>query len=343
MNMTSWRAMLLLAGLAWLVSSCEAAAQIDWRVSVKVVLRSDGTRPPGGILTTDAGVESALAAANELIGRFGRGYQYRLTEIVDLPGHANLLDQDCQVASSNILAGVQTNAGSYVWRNNAINVYITRTSDTEGCAFNGLLVLNFNTNPKVFVHESGHFFGLDHTQGRGCRGCDDPTPPGLPPGMCSIFPGDDQISDTLPDLQCWFRNDIATNFFGRFYTNLLAAEKIRVDNTTSNIMSYRPQFRDILTSGQLDRMADTSNDTRRNVASGLTWFVDRDNRCTGRTGSSACTNGTEGPLQTVTTGVNRASAGDIVLIRPGHYNEPMTISKAVTLRATRGDAVVGKP
>jgi hypothetical protein len=31
------------------------------------------------------------------------------------------------------------------------------------------------------------------------------------------------------------------------------------------------------------------------------------------------------------------------LIRPGNYNEPMTISKPVTLRATRGNATIGAP
>jgi nitrous oxidase accessory protein NosD len=41
--------------------------------------------------------------------------------------------------------------------------------------------------------------------------------------------------------------------------------------------------------------------------------------------------------------VNRANTGDIVLIRPGRYNEPMTINKAITLRATRGDALIGVP
>ena len=34
---------------------------------------------------------------------------------------------------------------------------------------------------------------------------------------------------------------------------------------------------------------------------------------------------------------------DMVLLRTGNYNEPQTITKALTLRATRGDAVIGKP
>jgi hypothetical protein len=344
MNMTSLRIALLGAALTLCVSPNDIAAQIDWRLSVKVVLRSNGTREPGGSLSTDAGIQAAVAGANDLIRKFGRGYQYRLTEIVDLPGQSSLLDQDCQVASSNIIVGAQSNPTSYAWRNNAVNAYITRTSDTEGCAFNGLLVLNYDTAHKVIVHEGGHFFGLNHTQGFRCGRCSDPLPIGFPPGTCSTIPGDDLIADTLPDLACWDREDISTNFFGRFYTNLLAGEKIRVDLTTSNIMSYRPAFRDVLTSGQLDRVADTSNTTRGNVATGTTWFVDRNNNCTGRTGSSSCTtNGTAGPFQTVTTGVNNAGAGDIVLIRPGNYNEPMTINKAITLRATRGDALIGIP
>jgi hypothetical protein len=193
------------------------------------------------------------------------------------------------------------------------------------------------------VHESGHHLGLNHTQGFRCGRCDEPTPSGFPPGTCSTISGNDGIDDTLPDLACWVRNDIATNWFNRNYTSLSAGEKIQVDNTTSNIMCYRPSQRSLFTSDQLDRVADVSNTTRSNIVTGLTWFVDRNNACTGRTGSSACTNGSQGPFQTVTTGVNNASAGDIVLIRRGNYNEPMTITKAVTLRATRGDAIIGKP
>ena len=320
-----------------------ALAQLEWRVSVKIVLQANGNRPPGGILITDIGIQTNINAANDFIRKFSRGYQYRLTEIVDLPGHSGLLDMDCEAASDSIIAGVQNNPASYLWRNNAVNVYITRASDTEGCAFNGLLVLNFNTDHKVIVHESGHHLGLNHTQGFRCGRCDDPTPSGFPAGTCSTIPGNDGINDTLPDLACWFRNDIATNWFNRTYVNLTPSEKIRVDNTTSNIMCYRPSMRTLFTSDQLDHIADISNTTRNNIATGNTWFVDRDNTCTARNGSSGCTNGTQGPFQTVTTGVNTAAAGDIVLMRPGNYNEPMTITKAITLRATRGDALVGKP
>ena len=35
--------------------------------------------------------------------------------------------------------------------------------------------------------------------------------------------------------------------------------------------------------------------------------------------------------------------GDIVLIRPGNYNEPGIYDKPVTLRATRGEISIGQP
>jgi len=49
------------------------------------------------------------------------------------------------------------------------------------------------------------------------------------------------------------------------------------------------------------------------------------------------------PWKTVASGIAAASAGgnDIVLVRPGSYDEPMTVTKPLTLRATRGTAVIG--
>jgi hypothetical protein len=50
-----------------------------------------------------------------------------------------------------------------------------------------------------------------------------------------------------------------------------------------------------------------------------------------------------GPYGTVGGGINAANNGDIVMIRPGTYVEPGTITKPVTLRATRGWATIGQP
>lgn len=323
-----------LAGTLIMVCSLfQVQAQIEVRLSIKVILDANGMRPTGGVLSTDDGIRNGVANANKSMASFGRGYQYRITEITNLPGHANLLDLTCQDASDFIDAVVQTNAVSYQWRTNAANVYVNKGADDISCAYNSLLVLKYSSS--AFLHEGGHHLGLAHTQGDGCKDCDTCT------NLMSDF-----INDTLPDRECWSSNQIASYSFPN-YPNLTPAQVTMVSNTFNNVMAYHGSdggSQRVLTPDQWDRIADYTRTNRTNIMNGKTLFVDRDNTCTGRTGSSACTtSGTAGPFQTVTVGVSTASAGDIVLIRPGHYNESMTISKAVTLRATRGDALVGTP
>jgi hypothetical protein len=45
----------------------------------------------------------------------------------------------------------------------------------------------------------------------------------------------------------------------------------------------------------------------------------------------------------VSDGVRSAQGDDIVLVRAGNYNEPMTITNHVTLRASRGNVSIGIP
>jgi hypothetical protein len=89
-------------------------------------------------------------------------------------------------------------------------------------------------------------------------------------------------------------------------------------------------------------MTDTSNGGRNNVATGFTRFVDHTSSCFIPNGSSGCSI-FGGPYHSVGDGINAANPGDIVMVRPGNYNEPMTISKPLTLRATRGNATIGVP
>jgi hypothetical protein len=92
-----------------------------------------------------------------------------------------------------------------------------------------------------------------------------------------------------------------------------------------------------LTEGQLDRWADTTLDFyRKKVCDGRTWFVDQ--RTPGPEGTSTY------PYASVSRAVSAANGngGDIILLRPGAYDEAVTISKPVTLRATRkGPASIG--
>lgn len=52
------------------------------------------------------------------------------------------------------------------------------------------------------------------------------------------------------------------------------------------------------------------------------------------------------PFNSVAAGINAAASSgrDIVLVRTENYNEQLTLSKPVTLRATRvGPAIIGIP
>jgi hypothetical protein len=330
-----WK-LLWLALCSFFLFALEARAQIEWRVSVKFILDANGHRPSGGRIDTDQDVRDQVDAANRLIDPFGRGYRFALAEIVDLSGYSAYFNTDRETSSSNLTVIANNNPASIVWRANALNFYVNAAPGVnDGITTTKLIVLGHNVTREAFTHESGHYLGLCHTHGCPCPTCDSTN--------CPVPPVSDRIADTLPDNTCWDQDDIATNWFNKIFANLNLAQQNMVSNTFNNIMCYHLN-RKVFTSDQLDELADTSNGSRNNLTTGFTWFVDRDNICISRDGSSACApNGTGGPFQTVTTGVSTAGAGDIVLIRPGHYNEPMTISKAVTLRATRGDALLGKP
>jgi hypothetical protein len=329
---------LLLVALMLLFSLSDTHAQLEVRLSIKVVLDANGNRPAGGTLSTDAGIQTSVDDANRALASFGRGFQFRITEITNLSGHAELLDLTCQDASDSIDAGVAANPTSYRWRNNAVNVYINKGDDNSSCAFNSLLVMKYTAGSGTFLHEGGHHLGLCHTQGCGCKTCPE----------CPTIESDN-IDDTLPDRECWELDDIATNSFGKVYANLTAAQQMMVSNTFNNIMSYHKasqgSTKDVLTSDQWDLIADYTRTNRANVMNGKTVFVDNTTpACSSRDGFSECFSASVGgPFLTVTQGITRASSGDIVLIRPGNYNERTTITKAITLRATRGNALIGKP
>jgi hypothetical protein len=188
----------------------------------------------------------------------------------------------------------------------------------------------------VQLHEIGHYFDLRHTQGD----------LGVTlHGQCGegyTTPGDDKVDDTIKDLPAWSRDEIAKYNFSVKYEKLNTEQKELVDEVAENVMSYhflKPIKANLqrLTEGQLDRWTDTTLDFyRRKVRDGRTWFVDRQ------------TAGNEGTSTYPYDSVNLAAAaandngGDIILLRPGEYHEAVTISKAVTLRATRkGPATIG--
>ncbi len=339
----------LAALLGLLLASCAAHAQIEWRISVKFILGPSGQRPSANagygassvFLTNDAAVIANIAQSNEWLDRNCRGYRFRLTEIQNVSGWSGFFNVSARdggnksaleaVATSNATTRTQ-----FHWRDNAINVYINNSSSGY-CSFPGdgsVIFAGATAYDALIIHEVGHFFSLAHThnteQFRNANG----TPCSDGCGCAQKIGGDDGIADTLLDNECWDRVALEAGNPG--------ASEFQLDNTFLNIMSYHlPQDR--FTTLQLDRIADTSNNARFNVASGRTRFVDRNCFTLFPSGGSECSV-FSGPHSTVGGGVAAATAGsDIVLIRSGTYIEPGTINKAVTLRATRGSVTIGNP
>ena len=318
----------------------QAEAQLRWRISVKFILNASGNRPPSGILNTDQEVQDQIDNANAVLASYGRGYQFQLTEIVDLSGVSQWYDNP-RDDKDLLEAAAEADKTLYAYRDNAINVYINGNSGSAICSFpptDDIIFMGQGSRSTSIFHESGHYFNLSHT----FNGQQDLNSNGTAcTNECAcaqnIGGGSDGCADTILDHTCWdTQNLIAQGNYGMNYSSLSAANQTRVDNVNFNIMSYHGT-RDRMTSDQWDRATDASNGSRFKAASGRTRFV-------ATTGNDTTGDGSSGNrYRTVARGVTVANSGDIVLLRTGNYDEPMTINKAVTLRATRGTAVVGIP
>ena len=338
-----------LIALLWLVPG-SASAQLEWRVSVKFILDEDGNRPAGGVpggldLTTNREIEDQVAWANDLLSQWSRGYQIDLTEILDVDDAPEWFERNARnfynKTELDLKAKLEPNRFHY--RSNAINVYVNNSDASGYCSRPGsgqVIMMGQGAREASFFHEVGHFFDLCHTQGCLCGGCeeDDNVPIigdiidqlWLP---CDVIPGDDNVPDTLPDIACWDQDDIASNSFGQNYLQLGNRQQDQVDDVFFNLMSYHAT-RNRLTLDQMDLMTDASNTSRIGVATGRTIFVDKDALGILPTGNSGA------PFEKIKNALEDASAGDILLIRAGTYTDKTTIRKKVTLRATRGNAVL---
>jgi hypothetical protein len=109
----------------------------------------------------------------------------------------------------------------------------------------------------------------------------------------------------------------------------------------NNLISYHCDRTDdfTLTNGQLDRWADVAREFRAPLCSGVTYFVDKH-----AANSSPYDGYSDDPYHTVSAGISAAAGhgGDVVVIRTGSYKEPTTITKRLTLRASRGVVVIGQ-
>ena len=329
--------------LALLLAPMLGQAQLEWRISVKLIADVNGNPPPSAFNN----ISNEIVLANQLLDGYGRGYQFAITEVLTLTGVSQWYNIQARNNSNKLAlqAVARANPGLYAWRNNTINLYVANS--TSGvCSFpddgDELVLVGANAYRTLVLHECGHFFNLIHTHENEQFLNANTSPCTNGCGCARLIPGDsDVVGDTAPDHTCFgSENAVALGAYGDFYRNLTATQQFLTRNTWQNIMSYHDQnVLNILTSDQLDRATDAANGPRSFVTSGRTRYV----ATWGNDGivNSGLASGAR--LRNVSTAVVRAAGGDVVLVAGGTYNEPQVISRPLTLRATRGDATIGAP
>lgn len=274
------------------------------------------------------------------------------------PASADLPNKNFEIVA-------KANKEMYGWNDNAINLYFNNKgwsranfpSSGRALVISGYGIFDYvdTANPAETVapsykvagnllHEFGHFFELYHTHDED--------------GMSDTAPDQGSPTDAAARDETYTRNQIAQFAYGNNYAFISPANQVRVDNSANNAMAYHQLFYDdfasskvvpdaerfgptrfLFTEQQMDRWGDYANDERRSVASGRTWFVDRNDAGPSHDGSLA------DPYNTLLGGIVAANANgnDIILMRPGNYTSS-SITKPVTLRATRQGAVtITKP
>lgn len=340
--------------LILLVGTSAAPAQyINVRVSAKFILNTNGI-PASGTYAHSEGWRPAIDNANAGNARLWRGFRYQYPTFDGfVGGYSQYYDLDATEAMM-FEYSIRTNAAQTGWRTDALNVYLVNRNlgdatnlSCAGWASNpeDLIAANapFNTMKgritvfctsmagapgselSIVSHEFGHHMGLIHTWGND-RVADtvvdaDPTP-------CE--------QSSVPDwCSCKYSNTLVKAVAEGWSPTVLTM-------ATNNLMSYHcDNDNDFdLTEGQLDRWADIARRYLAAEMTGVTYFVDRNNSQSGNDGYST------NPHKTVQAGVAAAttSSGNILIVRPGNYNEQITINQPVTLRATRAGWVsIGKP
>lgn len=345
-----------------------AGAKSGWsditvRISVKAVLNpATGLRQPG---VSDLTFSNTVFAMNDMLRSYARGYQIQWlgNALINVGGLGQYNSGPSQYYSVDFVnatnggvlkdqfeANAIANPATYGWDGSAINIYIVQFGGANWnvCSFPGEQIILVNgvlgySTATTVLHEIGHYFNLSHTfNGRLNLNLDDSTCT----NGCScpqlVGGGNDGVADTILDHDCWdSQNDIALGNYSQFYNSLSAANQAAVDRIWNNLMSYhgRQHNTPLCTPDQNDRWTDSANSDRTAVRTGRTRFVATTGNDTTGTGSSTSR------YRTLAKGVTVAAGGgaDIILLRTGNYNEPQIISKALTLRSTRGDVFIGKP
>lgn len=143
------------------------------RVSVKIMNDAEGHRPTDGFYNTDDQILSVFDDCNAALAAMKADWRLELVEIKDVKGASEWFGPfDCDL-KGDFEAYVRAAPSRFYFRNNAINVYVI--SELVGCGGycsipssgeesiiinNRVGILNWSLG---WLHEIGHYFGLEHT------------------------------------------------------------------------------------------------------------------------------------------------------------------------------------
>src|SRR5262249_47412732 len=167
----------ILALLALLLPSV-ASAQLEWRISIKLFTGSGGALPPNPNWGVGPSIYQSITNdvvwVNGILDGTGRGYRWRLPEIVTGPGTTAPLPATTNSwfnlpvgagTQDDLDSKVKSNAAGFAFRNNAINFYyVNAVNGPNGgyCSFptegQDTILVAPNSFQDVLLHESGHFF-----------------------------------------------------------------------------------------------------------------------------------------------------------------------------------------
>ena len=332
------------------------------------------------VIDTDEEVMERIDWANQVLDNLGRGYRFEVTEILHLDQGRPLVPVGSECDSMPVLEWTDPHLGgfcawdiisqaaidsseAFAFDETALNMYILFNSNGGYCAtssaqsgnLKGQVFIQGQSTPGNIVrpfHELLHAMTLCHTHGGGpCSSC-----------------GDDCLTDTLLDHPAWDDPDSLAihNGLGPSYESLGDSDRQLVLNTLYNLMSYHqdadgsqstwncdpdievstseddpPNYcRHLLTSDQLDKMTDRGNDLYgRSAANGLTHFVG------GQVVVSSDPPGwSQNPYLTLFDALLAVEADStpthVIQMRSGTHFFTGEISSPMTLRASRGTAVV---
>ncbi|MHC4676870.1 MAG: zinc metalloprotease, partial [Planctomycetota bacterium] len=276
---------LCIAVMLLITTGVVSAQEIDVRLSVKYILDGSGNRPQGAYSTNQA-IQNIINQSNVTLERWGRGYQYVITEFRDVSGAAQFFDLSEDGTDTEYYAledTAEANPGQYFWRTTATNIFIVNTYK-GGCgsaaaipsaphdAGYELVVICVNTGLDLTIpHELGHHNNLGHT-----------------------FDSDDGVDDTREDpspFQCSAPFNCVIGGSSEcccdakiIFLNAASAQggwtQQEYDDIRWNLMSYygagdcSPAFSFAnvrLTEGQLDRWTDATRGYHFGEVSGFTY------------------------------------------------------------------------